>query len=292
MPDHEKKNSLQETLAQKTTRELENMLVEDFAADAEPNAEMIRTVMEVMRDKKAPTEEELQKTEAARQRFLSAIHDKPQSEAFSQTGNLKERSHEHNAKTEQSQNSRKSFRFPLRYLLIAAILAILVAGTAMGRNWFSIIAQWTAETFRFDTGCITAELPKVDALDQLMVSVERKTSTPVAPVRAPEGTEMVGSVSVVDRPDNCRIRANFIIGDREFTIQYTIHDIAPDDISGTYQRDEEIQVIHEAGGVKHYITGNYQNLSVMWINGTVEGHIQGELTLEELKAMLDSIYEE
>lgn len=292
MPDQGKKNSLQEALAQKTTRELENMLVEDFAADAEPNAEMIHAVMEVMRDRKAPTEEELKKTEAALQRFRAAIHDNTQSEPFTEAGNPEERTLEHTSTTEQSQSPKKSFRRPLRYLLIAALVVVLVAGSAMGRNWFSVIAQWTAETFRFDTGRISEEMPKVDALDRLKLFVERKTDLPVVPCRAPEGTEMIGSVSMTERTDSCKIRATFAAGEREFTLRYTVYEEIPEELTATYQKDAGLKITHSAGGIDHYIMENYDNLSVSWVNGTVEGYIQGELTLEEMKAMLDSIYEE
>jgi len=292
MPDQGKKNSLQEALAQKTTRELENMLVEDFAADAEPNAEMIHAVMEVMRDKNPPTEEELKKTEAALAKFRAAIHADTRSESFTKTGNPEERTLEHTFTTEQSQRPKKAFRRPLRYLLIAAVVAVLAAGTVMGRNWFSVIAQWTAETFRFDTGRVTEEMPKAVAFERLKLSVEQETDLPAVPRRAPEGTEMVGSVSLIERTDSCRIRAGFAVGEREFTLRYTVYEEIPEELTATYQKDASLKITHPAGGIDHYIMENYDNLSVSWVNGTVEGYIQGDLTLEELKAMLDSIYEE
>jgi len=290
MPDQKEKNNLQEALAQKTTRELENMLVEDFASDGEPNAERIRTVMEVMLDRLPETEEEKKKAEAARLKVLAAI--RSDSQTFEKAGIPEEPPSQHTCSTEHRQNAPKSFRRPLRYLLIAAAVVVLFAFTAVGRNWFSVIAQWTAETFHFETGRISEEMPKTDAFLKLELPVSIRTERPSVPCRAPEGTEMVGSVTVTDRPDNCRIQARFSRNNGEFTIQYIIHDAEPDDTSGTYQRDEEMEVIHEAGGIRHYITGDLDNLSVMWINGTVEGHIQGDLTLEELTGMLDSIYEE
>ena len=292
MPEQGKKNSLQEALAQKTTRELENMLVEDFAADAEPNAEKIHAIMEVMCDRNAPTEEEQKMTEAALKKFRAAIHDNTQPTPFPDADSQKELPSEHTCKTEPGQSPKKSFRRPLRYLLIAAAITVVVAGTAMGRNWFSVIARWTAETFHFNTGRISVEMPKATAFERLKLSVERETDLPVVPCRAPAGTEMVGSVSMAERPDSRKIHAAFTVGERNFAIRLIIHNVAPEDISGTYQRDEEIEVTHEAGGVKHYITGNLDNLSVMWINGNVEAYIQGKLTLEELQGMLNSIYEE
>jgi len=292
MPEQGKKNSLQEALAQKTTRELENMLVEDFAADAEPNAEKIHAIMEVMCDRNAPTEEEQKMTEAALKKFRAAIHDNTQPTPFPDADSQKERPSEHTCKNEPGQSPKKSFRRPLRYLLIAAAITVVVAGTAMGRNWFSVIARWTAETFHFNTGRISVEMPKVDALDRLKLFVEQKTDLPVVPCRAPAGTEMVGNISKTERTDSCKIHAVFTAGDREFSIRYTVYEELPGELTATYQKDANLKVTYPAGGTDHYIMENYDNLSVSWVNGTVEGHIQGELTLEELQGMLNSIYEE
>lgn len=290
MPDQGKKKSLQEALAQKTTRELENMLVEDFAADAEPNAEMIHAVMEVMLDRQPETEEEKKKAEAARLKFLAAIHS--DSRISEKPGTPEELPPRHTCTTEQSQSPKKAFRRPLRGLLIAAVVVVLFAVTAMGRNWFSVIARWTAETFRFDTGRITEEMPKTTSFIKIRLSVERETDLPVVPTRAPEGTEMIGSVSVTDRTDSCRIHAGFVADGREFAVRYTVYDVLPGELTATYQKDADLKLTYTAGGVDHYITENYDNLSVSWVNGTVEGYIQGKLTLEELQSMLDSIYEE
>ena len=75
-------------------------------------------------------------------------------------------------------------------------------------------------------------------------------------------------------------------------MRYTVYDVLPGELTATYQKDASLKLTYSAGGIDHYIMENYDNLSVSWVNGTVEGHIQGDLTLEEMKAMLDSIYEE
>ena len=174
---------------------------------------------------------------------------------------------------------------------MAALIAVVIAVPVFGRSWLSTLARWTEETFRFDTGIRQLEMPLTDAFHLVLLSVEEETDIPAVPCRAPQGTEMIDGVTVTDRPDNCRIRATFAVKDREFILQYIIHKDALEEVTGTYQRDDEVRTTYEVGGIPHYITENLGNLSVFWINGTVEGHIQGDLTMAELQAMLDSIYE-
>ena len=45
-------------------------------------------------------------------------------------------------------------------------------------------------------------------------------------------------------------------------------------------------------GVLHYLMKNNETYSVAWTNGNIEGHIQGDLSVDDLKKMVDSIYEE
>ena len=94
------------------------------------------------------------------------------------------------------------------------------------------------------------------------------------------------------RTDRFVVRAGYTVGAREFSIQIIIHDTLPETYTITYQKNAEIEEEYLAGGITHYIMGNTETISSMWINGCVEGHIQGELTLEELRKMIDSIYEE
>ena len=79
---------------------------------------------------------------------------------------------------------------------------------------------------------------------------------------------------------------------RKFSILITVHNTPPDAYIGTYQKDATIKEEYLAGGICHYIVANNEHVSTMWVNGCVEGYIQGDLTVEELRQMIDSIYEE
>ena len=112
------------------------------------------------------------------------------------------------------------------------------------------------------------------------------------PSWSPVGAKANGVPRETIRTDRFIVRAAYTVGTREFTILITIHDTPPELYTGTYQKDATVEEDYSAGGICHYIVGNNETISAMWVNGYVEGHIQGELTLEELQQMIDSIYEE
>ena len=94
------------------------------------------------------------------------------------------------------------------------------------------------------------------------------------------------------RKDRFIVRASYTVEAREFSIRITVHNAPPESYDMVYQKDATIEEEHVVGGIRHYIVGNNETTSAMWINGCVEGHIQGALTLAELRQMLDSIYKE
>jgi len=97
---------------------------------------------------------------------------------------------------------------------------------------------------------------------------------------------------VEEREDRFFIQETYAAEGREYTIRIIIHDNIPEGYSITYQRDHDIKEEHIVNAITHNITGNNKTFSAMWTNGRLEGHIQGEVTLGELRQMIDSIYEE
>ena len=185
---------------------------------------------------------------------------------------------------------------PVRVLRSCAAIAaviVLLCGTAYAFGWniFQALADWTAETFQFLTGT-ESKTAGYGVFEYLYLSVAAETDTPAVPRWAPEGTEEVEQPRVSERSDKTRIVGNYLIGEREFTIRIMIYNAIPEEYLGSYQKDDVAVEEYESGGVIHYITENIDNISSMWTNGCIEGYIQGDLSIEELKDMIDSIYEE
>ena len=55
--------------------------------------------------------------------------------------------------------------------------------------------------------------------------------------------------------------------------------------------DEGDPIPYEAGGITHLLTTNAGRPVALWANGPAECCISGDITMEELKQMIDSIYE-
>ena len=126
----------------------------------------------------------------------------------------------------------------------------------------------------------------------LQTAIKKKTDTPAVPKWSPEEAAQNGLPKETERTDRFAVYAAYTVGAREFSVRIIIHDTPPEAYDVTYQKDTTLEEDFFAGGVHHYIVGNNKTLSAMWVNGCVEGHIQGELTLEEMRQMINSIYEE
>ncbi len=291
MSAENKKQQLRSMLAGKSTAELEELLALE-AADldaAEPNVDFIATVLEVIAERESNQEQDAELTEKAWKDFREYYSLRKQEET--ETDSEEEAPRDHRRKTEYRQRSPKLIRV-IRIGIVAAVLVVLLCGTAFGWNFFQAVADWTEETFHFLTGQEKNVPENQNALNLLRLSVEKKTDIPSVPKWAPEGTMENGAPKKNERTDRFSVFASYTVENREFTVLITIHDTPPKVYTITYQKNAEIEEEYLAGGITHYIMGNTETLSAMWINGNVEGCLQGELTLEELRQMIDSIYEE
>ena len=296
MPVDERKNHLREALAQKSTEELDDLLAISFSEQADTDAEYIEMILEEIkrREDKDNNEEALARAwadfkEFAAEREACDNEFEDLKDFSAETGEEGEPSPEHIRKT--GQKSRKMSRI-VRNVLIAAVLAALLIGTACGLDLFKSIAKWGSETFGFRTGLEDDGKNERDVFESLRDLVCDVTDIPAVPNSAPEGTEAVGTMTKTVRNDRCTVIMKYTVEERIFSILITVYDALPEKLPGTYQKDAEIEKTYTVNGIDHCIMGNNSNLSAAWVNGCVEGHIQGELTQEEMEDMLRSIYEE
>jgi len=291
MPADNKKLKLRSLLAGKTTEELEELIALDFAEDnANLDADYISTILEVIEERENNTEERNKETLAAWDEFR-AYREEAESREVLEAGKSEEPTHDHRRIIEYRQKPRKRSS-AWRVIAVSAAAIILLCSTAFAFNLWQVIVEWTAETFYFLTGQERTTMFDTEDFERLRTHVSELTDLPVVPRCAPEGTHEFGSLNVHERDGRCSIGMGYTTGDKSFTIQIIIYKDIPDDYCGVYQKDASIQEEYVVGGIKHYIAGNLKNLSCAWTNGNVEGHIQGNLTIDEMKQMINSIYEE
>lgn len=287
------RNTAYPFLEQMRTEELEALLQQEFtAADGgEPDVDYIMAIMEVMKQRDANPPAAEVDVDAAWRDFKENYQG--QASAY-ETEVLPERDSSHLDQITSPSPKKKSRRILRAAVITTACIVILCgAASAFGFDILQAFADWTAETFGFVTpGQEEAEAPQDDPFLKLRLAVAEEADIPLVPNWCPKGFQLKDEVHVVYRSNSVRFQATYSNDNGEFTLRYQIYDYLPDTYTGTYQKDSEQVEPYETGGVLHYIMRNNEANSVAWTNGNIEGHIQGSLSADDLKKMVDSIYEE
>ena len=299
MPVDDKKIRLRSVLAGKSTEELEELLALSFSMEdgAETDEAYITTIMEVIREreeKEADQKKRQAEVDAAWREFQEyrAERDREKAEADGMADASGKFPGEPSRPQEKTHTAKKPGRV-LRSCAAAAAVIVLLCGTAYAFGWniFQALADWTAETFQFLTGT-EPEMADYGVFENLYRSVSAETDVSAVPRWAPEGTKEVEQPRTSIRSDKTRIVGEYLVEDREFTVRITIYNEIPEIYDTIYQKNDGSAYPYEAGGITHYIVENVDNVSAMWTNGYIEGHIQGDISVKELQLMIDSIYEE
>lgn len=189
--------------------------------------------------------------------------------------------------------------------LVAAIVAVvmmlcsMVTAQAFGFDVFGTIARWTEETFKFSIIAQPSDnrentpAPKSDgdfatlqeALDAYSISQL------VAPQWYPAGLE---TVKLAVFPRNTGITIQAIYATKEISITISIRQYATAGDAqlgiGTFEKDSDAVTLYERNDITHYILSNNSDYIATWANDMLVCSISGNLTVDELKLMIDSIY--
>ena len=191
-------------------------------------------------------------------------------------------------------------RFPNRAFRVAAavlaIVVILVVGTSVTAEALHVdiwgkFATWTKEVFQFTDNPqgTTAPNPELeynaelkslqDALDKINIAQK------VVPTWLPEGYANK-KVTVSETPRVRHILASYGKDGSELIIKIrqTIGVQAPQ-----VEKNDDFLEVYVVDGVEYYIFSNTETLQAAWSIGEFECGISGKITLEEMKAMIDSI---
>lgn len=192
--------------------------------------------------------------------------------------------------------SKKTVRPWLRKLIAAAAVVALLVGiplTASAFGWQEIwnaVAKWAKETFSFVVGEDTqvSEPAKEDGLqyDSLQELLEETNrTTELVPVWIPEGYQLK-DIMIEESPERKTYIAIYKNGEKEakiFVQSYLLFD--PENV----EANEDVLEVYEVSGVEYYIVANNEQYRAMWIKDSYECYISGDLTIEEIKMMIDSI---
>ena len=205
---------------------------------------------------------------------------------------------------EQQRPVEKHSRGVLRRVVPVAAAAALMLGTiisaqAMGFDVFGKIARWTEETFHFSsarqTSAAVTRYPLAEGEQMAFETLEDAVdafgiTAPIIPKRIPERFSL-REVTALYNADGVEIYAEYEDdgGIELFAIDYRTVTAEDETI---IEKDAASVGLYEKNGIGHYLITDNECENAIWQNGELECYIMGMVSQQEMREIIDSIYEE
>lgn len=192
-------------------------------------------------------------------------------------------------KEKEHKRSKPWFRHAVAVAAVVALLVVIPLSTnaTKWKKVWNVVATWGNGHFAFlpespindfdkNEPCIFETPQKV--LPMLNMDPDHY------PTWIPEGFEYISGT--VDYSENVSVFvANYNNKNKMLRVSFRTYN----GIATYYATDPEIIECYTAGGVDYYIFNNYNLLTAICLRDNTECSITGDITLEELKAIIDSI---
>ncbi|MDE6921949.1 MAG: DUF4367 domain-containing protein [Oscillospiraceae bacterium] len=194
----------------------------------------------------------------------------------------------------------------LRTAIAAAALALTlfslcVAAAASGFNLWRHLARWTDEIME-----LTPPQAVTAVEDHIRIPEDSKEygtiqeavtdfglARPVVPQWLPDGFQQVELVVDTGFPSLIIFQAAYQMDEDVIIVFVSIHLPKEDGSFGNYghfQKDAGDPIPYESGGITHLLSTNAGRSVALWANGPAECAVSGDITMEELQKIIDSIY--
>lgn len=200
----------------------------------------------------------------------------------------------------QKQNTKKKSGRPwLRRIAACAAVVILILCIPLSSRALSleelwdIVARLAKETFSFVSGDVeqvSEPSPTYDGEYTSLQDLLMKNNRPydMVPTWIPDGFIME-KVEKNITPQAEVYRVLYSNGSQEFKMN--VRTFMPSD-ENIFEIEKDTCEIYESAGVKYYLFKNRNKLRCVWISDNFECNISGDLSISEIKKMIDSIGKE
>ena len=273
-------------LEQLSTEQLEDILRADLASEDQENDEAVFHILEVLekREKENPTGR-LPDTDQAWKEFQQ-YYNIPEGEGQSLYP-VRSDPERHSAPT----STKRSRRFRPRKILIVAAVLVLMFGSmltaqAAGVDVFGAIGRWTEEKFHFD---IVQDNDRTSLFQE--TATQAKIPQDFVPTWVPDGFE--GAEPQVDTVENYMTSIICVYSNQEKTYSVDIeHYYNKADIETlVIEKDDTNVCSYESNGKTFYIMSDMEYLTATRTDGVFVETISGQLSIDEIKQIIDSIGE-
>ena len=206
--------------------------------------------------------------------------------------------------SEQQRPVEKHSRGVLRSVVPVAAAAALMLGTmisaqAMGFDVFGKIARWTEETFHFSsvrqTPAVVTKYPLAEGEQMTFETLEDAIDAfgitePVVPKWIPERFSLA-EVAALYNANGIEILATYVENGKSakpFTVSYR----ALTQNMSIVEKDGTAVELYTQSGFAHYLITDVSYEQAIWQNGELECFISGVVSRQEMREIIDSIYEE
>lgn len=278
-------------LEQLSTEQLEDILRADLASEDQENDEAVFHILEVLekREKENPSGR-LPDVDQAWQEFQK-YYNIPEGEGESL---YPIRNDQEKRSASVPTKTRRVFR-PRKILVVAAVLILMFGGMltaqAAGVDVFGAIGRWTEETFHFELPINHDDL--AGETDYNLRNASQKAGLPgsVAPIWCPEGfiPKTPTNTHVEDYVDTAVCEYINENENRSYFVDISYYYNSADVEATIFEKDGSEVVTYSSNRGTFYIFSNIDVLAATWSNGHLSITIAGDLQLEELEKIIDSI---
>lgn len=276
-------------LDQLSTAELERLLQNDFLASrGQTDPEFVAAAMEVIarrKDKPAPEVD----VDAAWETFRARMN-----QEHGQEEDTDEATPELPPSAAQEPKMPKKRRWLRRAIAAAAVVTVLVCLSMMpvqGTSLLETLVGWTDDTTSFlsETKSNQDNVFSNAMYKQVEKNITDLSEQPILPTWYPEGTTVI-RVEENPMPNAYNCVIIFSLDGEEFLFSIGIYDKEEALPSHQYEKNEGSIEEYICNNIPHYIMGNFDRNTVAWRNSNAECSIQGFLSTDTLKQIIDSIY--
>ena len=201
------------------------------------------------------------------------------------------------SQTEYRPQRRPKRHFFRRVIIVAAVVVCIALPPALGfDNVFQLIGAWTDDIFLLNN-VSSLEGNEIEA-DKKSVDIEEilgelNYSENIFPTWIPEGFELEKVITnefVLSGKTELRIHYKNGQTRELITFTYNVYNSIASGTMTAFEKDANALEEYFVGDVTHYIFENLGKYIAVWNQNNIECAISGDVSLTELKEMLNSIY--
>ena len=286
-------------LDQLSMEQLEDLLRADLNSPDEENDEAVFHILEVMkkREKENPTGRLPDKNKAWKE--FQEYYNIPEGEGESLYPTYSEpENDDKNIQTLKTNEPRTRPRFRMRRGLVVAAILIVMFGSmltaqAAGLDVFGAIGRWTEENFQF-------VLPTTNQSDTVGINddfqkASEKFGLPSSfvPTWCPEGFTSAEPLEEHIKNHSDSISCQYTnTTENKFYLVTISQYYSADVLNATvFEKDDSSVITYQSNGKNFYIFSTLENLTATWADENYCITITGEITLDQIKNIIDSIGE-